>query len=303
MTSKKQIAANKRNAQKGGVKSEEGKEISKMNALKHGILSSQLYITTGSDIGSYKDFLELKVMFFEELQPEGLVEILLVDRLFSAYWRLKRLHIAETGFIEKQQATHFMKSMFDKMEKYGTARTDAEKTFYQRIRTREGCSHMESFWQAIYENLQEKGPPLTDNMISNVRYELGGGSGFFRVEAFCILNRVLRNKATEKLTEEEEKRMAESMLSTAKDMYEMFKALTEVLESDEEQERSADRKAKMIPPLQEMEHIQRYDAHLQRVMFQTLHELQRVQSTRLGRPAPLAAALDVTLDSENGFVS
>ncbi len=116
MTSKKQIAANKKNAQKGGVKTEEGKEVSKMNALKHGILSSHLFITTGSDITNFKEFIELKQSFFEELQPVGLIETLLVDRLFATVWRLKRLHIAETGFIQKQQATHFMQSMFDKME-------------------------------------------------------------------------------------------------------------------------------------------------------------------------------------------
>ena len=37
--SKKQLEANRKNAQKGGVKSEEGKNVVKYNALKHGLLS------------------------------------------------------------------------------------------------------------------------------------------------------------------------------------------------------------------------------------------------------------------------
>ncbi len=36
--SQKQLEANKANAQKGGVKTEEGKQIVKYNALKHGLL-------------------------------------------------------------------------------------------------------------------------------------------------------------------------------------------------------------------------------------------------------------------------
>ena len=37
--SKKQLEANKKNAPKGGVKTQEGKAIVKYNALKHGLLA------------------------------------------------------------------------------------------------------------------------------------------------------------------------------------------------------------------------------------------------------------------------
>ena len=40
MTSNKQIEANRKNSKKGGIKTERGKEISKHNALKHGLNSS-----------------------------------------------------------------------------------------------------------------------------------------------------------------------------------------------------------------------------------------------------------------------
>ena len=39
MTSKKQIEANKQNALKGGVKTEAGKTVSRMNATKYGFFS------------------------------------------------------------------------------------------------------------------------------------------------------------------------------------------------------------------------------------------------------------------------
>lgn len=40
--SEKQVEANRRNALKGGVKSETGKEKVKLNALKHGLLSQEV---------------------------------------------------------------------------------------------------------------------------------------------------------------------------------------------------------------------------------------------------------------------
>jgi hypothetical protein len=59
----------------------------------------------------------------------------------------------------------------------------------------------------------------------------------------------------------------------------------------------------LLPSEADVQRLQRYESSLQRAFFQTLHELQRVQSMRLGKPAPLAAALDVTLNNENGFFS
>ena len=40
MATKKQVAANRRNALKGGVKTLKGKAISRLNARKHGIFAS-----------------------------------------------------------------------------------------------------------------------------------------------------------------------------------------------------------------------------------------------------------------------
>jgi len=45
MVSKKQLVANKRNAQKGGVKTAEGKAVTRLNALKHGLLTDEILLT------------------------------------------------------------------------------------------------------------------------------------------------------------------------------------------------------------------------------------------------------------------
>ena len=42
--SDKQLEANRKNAKLGGVKTEEGKEVSRLNALKHGLLSEVILL-------------------------------------------------------------------------------------------------------------------------------------------------------------------------------------------------------------------------------------------------------------------
>ena len=54
--SEKQLEANRANAQKGGVKTPEGKEIVKYNALKHGLLAKEVVITVGDGTEDPEEF-------------------------------------------------------------------------------------------------------------------------------------------------------------------------------------------------------------------------------------------------------
>jgi hypothetical protein len=44
--------------------------------------------------------------------------------------------------------------------------------------------------------------------------------------------------------------------------------------------------------------LQRYEAHIERGMFRSLHELQRIQAIRRGQVVPAPMALDVTTDAD-----
>jgi hypothetical protein len=94
MTSEKKAQANRRNAQKStGPKTPEGKAAVRLNALRHGILSREILLP-GEDEEALR---ELGEHLRAELQPVGELENLLVDRIISAYWRLKRLARVEAG--------------------------------------------------------------------------------------------------------------------------------------------------------------------------------------------------------------
>ena len=85
-TSQKQIDANKENGKKGGVKTEEGKNISRYNALKHGLLSEQVLL----DDDDEDILLELEKKLRSELKPATEMELLMVDKISSNIWRLRR---------------------------------------------------------------------------------------------------------------------------------------------------------------------------------------------------------------------
>jgi hypothetical protein len=94
MTSDKQADANRRNASKStGPKTPEGKAVSRLNAVKHGLLSQELLLP-GEDEAALQ---ELSERLTSELQPEGEMEILLAEEIIAAHWRLRRLRRVETG--------------------------------------------------------------------------------------------------------------------------------------------------------------------------------------------------------------
>ena len=94
--SQKQLEANRENAKLGGVKTEEGKEISKFNALKHGILSKEVLLGS-EDEGS---LIELGKRIRAEIKPVGEIELILTDRIIANIWRLRRFLEVERKVME-----------------------------------------------------------------------------------------------------------------------------------------------------------------------------------------------------------
>ena len=94
--SQKQLEANRENAKLGGVKTEEGKAVSKYNALKHGILSQEVLLE-GEDGES---LIELGKRIRAEIKPRGEIELILTDRIVANIWRLRRFLEVERKVME-----------------------------------------------------------------------------------------------------------------------------------------------------------------------------------------------------------
>ena len=94
--SDKQLEANRKNAKLGGVKTEEGKAVSRLNALKHGLLSEVILLPEEDEAA----LLELGKRMRTELKPVGELELSLVDRITSNLWRLRRALKAEREMMD-----------------------------------------------------------------------------------------------------------------------------------------------------------------------------------------------------------
>jgi hypothetical protein len=99
MSSLRQIEANRRNALKStGPTTQEGKERSRCNAVRHG-LTAETVIGTLEDAEDYKAF---EASITADYDAQSAVEREMVLRLASLLWRLRRATAVETGLLELQ---------------------------------------------------------------------------------------------------------------------------------------------------------------------------------------------------------
>jgi hypothetical protein len=79
-----------------GPRTSSGKERSKYNAVKHGILSQGVVLKSESR----SDYESLLMGLREDLKPEGTFEDLLVEKLATFLWRYRRVIALETADFE-----------------------------------------------------------------------------------------------------------------------------------------------------------------------------------------------------------
>ena len=95
MPSKRQIEANKKNAQLStGPKTPEGRAAIRLNGVKHG-LTAQSLVLPGE---SKTEFENLLAALEAEHQPATPTEQILVAQLAMATWRMRRFYNMEAGF-------------------------------------------------------------------------------------------------------------------------------------------------------------------------------------------------------------
>jgi hypothetical protein len=81
-----------------GSRTAQGRERSKLNALKHGLLS-KVVLLEGE---SRPEFLSLLNRLWDDFQPHGKAEVVLVENLTALLWRKRRLLQAENAEISEK---------------------------------------------------------------------------------------------------------------------------------------------------------------------------------------------------------
>ena len=98
MTTKRQLEANRRNAAKStGPRSDEGKQASRLNAIKHGLLADTVFVPSLDDRDEWERY---RADVLQSLQPDGALEELLAERVVGTAWRLARVARYERDAID-----------------------------------------------------------------------------------------------------------------------------------------------------------------------------------------------------------
>jgi hypothetical protein len=91
-----QMEANRRNAQQStGPRTDAGKKISSLNALRHG-LTSRVVVLPSEDLDAYKIFSE---KYLASLAPETFPETQCAQTIIDTQWRLNRVRTLEEGML------------------------------------------------------------------------------------------------------------------------------------------------------------------------------------------------------------
>ena len=98
MTTLKQVAANRRNAQLStGPNTDGGKALARLNAVSHGLRAASP-VVPGEDPAAWEAYREAVV---SDLAPVGMLETELADRVALLSWRLRRVSAFEAGVVAR----------------------------------------------------------------------------------------------------------------------------------------------------------------------------------------------------------
>jgi hypothetical protein len=288
---------------KGGPATQEGKEVVKWNATRHGIRSPAPVVP---GVEEKADWEEHRDEILESLSPEGHLELVLAERVALLSWWLHRVIRYETESIalyqEKAEDDLAKERRFESGPDHPEAVRSNAKSDEQDYKLLKRFSKMKDdkrlssidadiiIWGAmecaakvtegevdpeeLLESVSVAGLPDSDSWEG---YE-GWTAGLVR----AVIDAVAR--ATDEVPEE----LLEAATRDTRFKAERTKREAEKVERDL---RNMARE-RLLPDEKTLEKVARYEAHLSRGLYKAMHELEALQARRAGGAAPLAR-LDV----------
>ena len=288
---------------KGGPVTQEGKEVVKWNATRHGIRSPAPVVPGVEKAEEWEDHRD---GVLDSLSPVGHLEFVLSERVALLSWLLRRVIRYETESIALSQerveddlarqrrfesgpdhpdavrsnATsareeHRLLKRFAKTEDdKPLSALDADSVIWDAMECADEVAEGEVDPGELLKSISVAGLPKSDCWED---YE-----GWTAVLVRAVIEVVAQ--ATDEAPEE----LLEAATRDARFKTERAKRETEKVERDL---RNMSRE-RLLPDEKTLEMVARYEAHLSRGLFKALHELEALQARRTGAAAPLAR-LDV----------
>jgi hypothetical protein len=285
----KQLAANRCNAQKStGPKTPEGRAVSKMNALKHGILSKEVLVRGLNIKESSRELSALYQRFWQDLNPVGPVEEILVDQIVTTHWRLRRALTAESGEIALSvDEGHWNRSRPDLKLEVMRWELSGDPVHAMRDSAM-GNSILAGWLRKLSERVEQEGE-LTEAAIKSAFGQPTIYSKKFEELRLRLSQNA--NGADEATRREENKKQALALIDRELADLRWLQNRCAKREAAEEEARQA---AAVLPAPEVLDKILRYETKLERQMYRAMSQLERLQRMRQGEAVPPPMTLEVS---------
>jgi hypothetical protein len=292
--SKKQLAANRRNAQRStGPTSKEGKSVSRLNAVKHGLLAQQVVVHGYFHEESDAKFKQLCREHHESLSPIGPLEEMLVGQIIMVVWRLRRVRTAEAGEI----ATSVDKTWWNpRRPPWEIGNGHKGNALHSRLkdyrRSIEGIEWVIECLQELRGKIETAGQ-VTEEQLKELRHYHPAPNDIVR-ELAALFDSFKSNP--KKLPPEKLRSLHLSeTLSYLDAQISEFEELKTVRQEQMNVEDAMRRSVAMLPSGEFLEKIVRYESALQRQLNRSMNQLERLQRRRLGENVPAPVVMDVSM--------
>jgi hypothetical protein len=279
MVTTAQVNANQKNAQLStGPKSEEGKEIVSKNALKHGILSEEVVISSKEVAESQEKYDDLRQKFISDLEPVGMVEEMLVDRIVSTYWRLRRVIVSEKGIIQKQTANLSFNNSIERVKKAEEYRdSPLLSSFGDKLLNSVSAIWTEDKLQDLKKTIENMGYLPDIELQTYIQMK-----NIFRNEESLRYTYFFNDIALGKIEGEEKEKGKKALLFLIEKDLEQANISIEVAQKLEEADDDNKSLVNHIPQSDTAEKISRYETALENQLYRALNHLLKVQTLRKG---------------------
>ena len=308
MTSRRQATANRCNAiASTGPRTPCGKARSSRNALRHGLRSRSLVVP---GLESPADWKAHHDAVLRDHSPQGYLEELHADRIAGLLWRLQRVTGYETGILEDlhdqfsvDHEAFISPELRARLEDEAEGSRMQHQAFRDLAASKGGLVSGDTFLWILHVVARVLDVDLESAALCGLPEE----SSEDQLSAKMWTTEQVGNRVAD-LVAFASDRHGSGLREDLRTLGGAFDAAVQ-LAAEEHRETSAAleeinatvsrvRRKRSLPGGAELEKIQRYEAHLERCLVRTLHELQRLQAARSGVAVPPPAVLDVTVSSD-----
>src|SRR5271157_1199561 len=288
-----QIAANRRNAQEStGPRTPEGRAVSRMNAVKHGILSSHLLVCSPYLKESAREFATLRQRCWEDLSPHAPLEEMLVDQIVTAQWRLRRALKAESGEIALAlDAVRPAIAEPNLRSKWLLWQASGDVTCAMR-QSALGIFYLESYLKKL-RALVEKEGELTEAAVQDLVESLGGQPTTLTEVLLGLRSRSLENPGGLEPDALRARHKDQVLAYIDRELGFLSSSERESISRESAQHDSRPAAA-TLPSLEVLDKILRYETKLERQMYRAMNQLERLQRLRQGEPVPPPLTVEVS---------